>query len=211
MVALSWVVASADTTANVQATNSGRATFYQLPNFQGRSFVVYGTDTISDLKKKRRGSGDWNDAITSVMIEGSITITLYEHKNKAGASVRLTSSVPDLASIGWSNIASSLSYFDGNVNPNRGQVTFFDNPGFIGDSFVLNVGDSIADLRDKRRASSRRDWNDQIESLRFDGSARVVLYEDKNFSGRWVQVSRDTRDLRRISWKKRASSVQVLR
>jgi transglutaminase-like putative cysteine protease len=115
---------------------------WELENFYSRIFNVpdnertvrvsieawdadrWGSDDPYDLGQE--ASHFWNDRISSVAVEGSVT--LYEHTYYTGRSITLTENT-DLAAIGWNGIVSSLK-----VN---GQVTVFEHHDFSGYSFTF--------------------------------------------------------------------------
>jgi hypothetical protein len=210
-----WTACTAGISDAYAQSGWGRATFFQLPNYQGRSFVVYGTGSLSNLSKKRRGrSGNWNDKISSVYIEGDFMVTLFQDKNFNGPSVVLDHSTADLrkisGSMDWSNRATSLYYEPNQPLYGDGEVIFYDNPSYSGNSFVLAAGDEISDLFYKRRDSVWRNWDDEIESLTIRGNIYVELFEYADYSGRSVVLSGSEPDLFYLGWKKRTSSVLVI-
>ena len=197
------------------AQGFGRATFFQLPDYQGRSFVVYGTGSLSNLIKKRRGStGNWNNKISSVLIEGDMTVSLYDDKDFNGSKITITKSVRNLQNsgkiVGWSNRASSLYYQPSKTSSATSEVIFYENPNYSGRSFVLKSNTGVSDLEFKRRGNVYNDWEDEIESVFIRGSVYVILYEDADYYGESVVLSASNSDLSFIGWRKRASSVLVV-
>lgn len=97
--------------------NSGDAQviFFDRPNYQGNSFILFAGDALSKLRSKRRGSRfrNWNDEIRSVRIIGSdVLVTLYSEERYRGPRVTLSRSTPSLSSSGFSAVASSVLISD---------------------------------------------------------------------------------------------------
>jgi hypothetical protein len=203
----------AETALQNKATPYGKATFFEHKNYQGRSFVIFAGGAVGNLRNKSRGVRHWNDAISSVYIEGTISVNLYANTQYNGSSLVLNQSVSDLTAvspnINWNDTVSSVSTRSVANNFSSIKITFYDNPGYSGKSFILNANDGL-NLKDKRRGSSRKDWNDEIESLIIEGKARVVLFEHKDLNGKYLTLESNVADLAKLGWKKRASSVLVL-
>lgn len=100
--------------------------------------------------------------------------------------------------------------------PPAGRALFFTEPGYKGESFVVEAGAAAANLeslRDKRG----RSFNDRVVSVRFDGPVRVAIFENAQFRGAFTWLNRDTPDLAALSlgerskstWNHSISSLQV--
>jgi len=99
-----------DTAPETQGVTT--VTFYELADYQGRSFVMSVGDSVGRLRDKRRGNSfkNWNDKIESVKIVGTAQVILYDDNRFRGARVAIRTSVPDLG-VGntiWSDRASSV-------------------------------------------------------------------------------------------------------
>jgi Protein of unknown function (DUF3011)/Peptidase inhibitor family I36 len=90
----------------------------------------------------------------------------------------------------------------------KGGACFYKGYDFSGDYFCMRRGES----RD-----SLGDYGGKISSIRVFGGARVVVFNNRNFSGGQDVTDRDIRDLRRWkmstnyphTWNNRISSLQV--
>lgn len=90
----------------------------------------------------------------------------------------------------------------------RGGACFYKDYNFGGDYFCMRRGDS----RD-----SLGDYGGKISSIRVFGGARVIVFNDRNFSGGQDATGRDVPDLRQWkmsskyphTWNNRISSLQV--
>lgn len=100
--------------------------------------------------------------------------------------------------------------------PPAGQATFFAEPGYRGDSFVVVAGtgaDNLEFTRDRRG----RPFNDRVASVRIEGAVRVAVFEHPQFRGAFTWINRDTPDLAAFSlgersrktWNDAVSSLQV--
>ena len=195
------------------ADSENRVIFYEHPNFSGHTLPIYDAGEIRDLHDKDRGAtGDWNDRFSSIEFDGNFKVTLYTDEDFSGRSVTVTSSQRDMYNINgedWNDIVSSIRWEPISPTPTVQQAIFYDDTDFHGRSFVLNVGDQIKDLTDKKRGSPVRNWNDKIRSVRLIGGADVVLYENKKFGGARKTITSNNRDLSRYNFSGRASSVKV--
>lgn len=91
-----------------------QAIFYENVNFGGRSFTLYPSDTIKDLRTKKRGTPvkTFNDQIRSVRIFGrGTTVQLFEDRNFAGSRTGLSKSNGNLGTINFSRKASSVKVY----------------------------------------------------------------------------------------------------
>lgn len=72
---------------------------------------------------------------------------------------------------------------------NRGRAGFatvFDDNGYGGSNSKFQIG---------RYQELPEGWNDDIESIQLSGGVRVILFDEKDFSGEKVVIERDTTDL----------------
>jgi len=67
------------------------------------------------------------------------------------------------------------------------RVCLFKHEDFNGHQQCYRPGDSVSDLK-----------HADIESIRVEGHARVVLYEDRDFRGRTMDFSANIPDLKRV-------------
>lgn len=100
--------------------------------------------------------------------------------------------------------------------PPAGRATFYAEPGYRGESFVVVAGtgaDNLEFTRDRRG----RPFNDRVASVRIEGAVRVAVFEHPQFRGAFTWINRDTPDLAafslgersRTTWNEAVSSLQV--
>lgn len=90
----------------------------------------------------------------------------------------------------------------------RGGACFYKDRDFGGDYFCLRRGESRESLGS---------YGDDISSIRVFGGARVMVYDDRNFTGKREGIGGDAADLRQLpvrgkpghTWNNRISSVAV--
>src|SRR5262245_46223922 len=81
-----------------------------------------------------------------------------------------------------------LAFAGSAVAQDRGdRVCLYKEENFKGHEQCYGPGDEIPDLR-----------NAEIESIRVFGHARVMLYEDRDFRGRMIDLSADVPDVKRV-------------
>jgi|GEM_PF-5118670 len=201
-------------------------TFYESPGFRGASFTVESAGEISSLSARQldfysgltgfssRQRVSWDNVISSIAFNGAFKVTLFSERNFAGTQVSYTTSQRNLAAknrIVIDNQTSSLKWeplLEGQGQP---RVIFYDRQNFEGNSFFLYPGDTIGKLSTKRRDSRRKDWDDEIRSVRVVGSeVRVILYADKEYDNKRVTIRSDASSLLPIGFSAVASSVRVL-
>ncbi len=92
----------------------------------------------------------------------------------------------------------------------RSRVTFYEHADFRGTSFTLEVPDQAVDLSRKRFANGAR-ANDRISSIRIDGEAEVLVFQDAGYRGGVLRLTHSVRDLGQSNpgWNDAISSVRV--
>ena len=198
------------------ATAAPSITFYEAPSYGGDFFQVTGSGEISNLRNKSITGGldNWNDEISSIWFQGDFRLTLYRDINFQGSSVTISLSRSYLGSIDgnfWDDTVSSIRWeplFGGD----SATAIFYDQPNYTGNSFTVSGYKQISRLIDKRRGgSSRRNWNDQIRSVRLLGdTTEVILYSDSRFRGASLVVSQSIPNLRNLGFSATASSLKLL-
>ena len=89
------------------------------------------------------------------------------------------------------------------------RVILYENPNYSGHTLALEGAGEYRDLNDKSR-SSTRDWDNAISAIEFNGSFKVTLYRDKDFSGPSVSFTTSQSNLFNVSgvdWDNQATSV----
>lgn len=98
------------------------------------------------------------------------------------------------------------------------RVIVFEHADYRGGALVLYPGDAIENLKNEHFDNGAR-VNDSISSIRVEGDAAIVIYEDPAFRGEPLRVTENVRDLsgRLIagkvgtSWNDRVSALKVER
>jgi hypothetical protein len=115
------------------------------------------------------GNGQ-NDAYSSVKLGPQTVSTLYKDSNYKGSTVRLTSDVSCLKSIGFNDVASSITIEK--QRPNSGCIFAYKDCNYSG-----TVKTYCSDQ------SSISGFNDAISSIRVGDNTEVTLYENQSYSG----------------------------
>lgn len=89
----------------------------------------------------------------------------------------------------------------GRPRPPRAGACFYQNANFRGDYFCVAAGDGWDEMPEG--------LNDRISSIRLFGDAEVVVYRNRNFSGRSTRFSDDVSNLQQEGWNDTVSSVRV--
>jgi hypothetical protein len=88
-----------------------RTTFFEDINFRGSDIELEPGLGYPDLTKVSwtfLGTGDWNDTISSVRLDGTELAMLYEHVNWGGSTFSTTHE-PNLTTFGWNDRASGCA------------------------------------------------------------------------------------------------------
>lgn len=101
------------------------------------------------------------------------------------------------------------------VSPNR--VTFYSEPGFQGESLVVEAGAAVENLARLNRPGQLT-WAESISSLRVEGSAQAQIFSGAGFSGDTVILTTSIPDLYGESrgrtagpnWDRAINSVRVM-
>lgn len=99
--------------ANAQA--SGRVCFYEDDNFGKASFCLTGGQRVNNL----HDTGFWNDRISSVSVEGNLSVNMCTDSEFRGACTTITQTVNSMWSLGanWNDSVSSISVADNDYYP----------------------------------------------------------------------------------------------
>ena len=136
-------------------------------------------------------------------LAASAQVVLYEHDNFEGRSLLATDATPNLAPLGFNDLASS-------VEVRSGQWQLCEHEDYAGQCIVLNPG---------RHASLRAlGMNDRVSSLRqvaaaaggaAAGPAAIELYEHDDFAGRVFRANAATPNLQPEGFNDLASSLVI--
>jgi hypothetical protein len=201
-----------------------RVILYQHAGFRGDSIVLYPGDTIDNFSGRTFDNGSkLNDSVSSVRIEGSVEVFLYENSRFRGEALRLTENARDLtgrpvsASAGqnWNDRISSLRVErvrgrDWDRGPDRP-----DRPGgrppanpekVIKDTFrdLLDRDPDAGELRDFRSRIIDGGWTERMlrdhlrseERYRNEAAERIVRRAYREVLGR----DADPSGLRQYTW-----------
>lgn len=96
------------------------------------------------------------------------------------------------------------------------RVVLYEDANFRGGSLVLYPGERLPDLRQARFSNGKR-VNDRISSVRIEGGAGILLYDDFDFDGQVIRVTDDVRNFAHrympdiaVAWNDRISSLTVI-
>lgn len=145
------------------ALNNDGVTLFNDANYMGtrKSFELGTYERFSQLSIG-------NDALSSVSIADGLMVTLYEHGQKGGASIVLTSDTPALSTYGFDNKVSSM------VVSVQGAAVY-EHSDYTGRMQILTPGSyNLADLKL---------GNDSISSLRVGSGYKITLHEHSNYGG----------------------------
>ena len=178
-----------------------RITFFEGPNFTGRS-VTFDRD-FTNLPR------EYADMALSVRVQGAWSVCV--DSDYRGRCVVVDRDVRDLRSIGMDRTISSMrltrdgggypggggGYLGGGGGyPGRASITLYDGPGFTGRARTF----------DSDFSNLPREFNDTAGSARVDGRWTVCV--DSDYRGRCVVLDRNIRDLRSIGMDRTISSLR---
>ncbi len=180
------------------------ACFYEDANFRGDYFCVTAGEEV------RQMPADMNDRISSIRLVGNATAVVYRDSRFRGQSARFEGDVRNLKREGWNDLVSSIRvsgslfggvrppWAPGNGMPREG-ACFYSEANFRGQSFCVERGVSYPRLP--------AGFNDRVSSVRVRGSV-VMIFEDRDFDGQSMRITRDIRNLKG-QFNDRLSSVRV--
>jgi hypothetical protein len=160
--------------------------FYRDANYRGERFCVNSDESLGNIGER------YNDRISSIRIFGRAEVTVYENEGFNGSRQTFSRDMPNLGN--WSDRITSFQVTGGRqsegqyrreserpygVRRNGGEprngACFYKDADYRGDSFCLNVGESLRNVEDR--------FNDGISSIQVFGRSRVVVHEHTNFGG----------------------------
>jgi hypothetical protein len=89
------------------------------------------------------------------------------------------------------------------ANPLEDRVCVYADTNYRGHSDCWNIGENTANL-------GKIGWGDRISSIRVSGRARALVYKDKNYKGKSLEISSDVSDLKSLGWNDRISSIKIV-
>ncbi len=183
--------------------------FYTDENYRGESYCAETGDNRRNVEDR------FNDRFSSLRIFGGARVVVFEDENFGGPSTTFTNDIPNLRS--WNDRITSFQVLGGrggffggrpsdrdNGNWGRGNeprngACFYTDEDYRGDRFCAETGGNIRNVRDR--------FNDRISSIRVFGRARIIIYENENFSGASRTFNRDVPNLR--GFNDRITSIEI--
>lgn len=163
---------------------------FENADYDGEAIRFSYDNDVDDLTKWNllgERKGKWNDKISSVKIGKDTRVTLFEHVGYGGASITFEGDgeddyyIPDLHSIGWGDIISSLKIRRTAV-PEPNQAILFEHVNYDGEALYLEAGQEFSDLREAGMQGGKT-WNDKISSIKIGKDAMVRVWTDINYTG----------------------------
>ena len=96
-----------------RTVNAGRACFFQHDFYQGGSFCVGAGQTVGNIGVFKPG---WNDQVSSIRVDGPVTVKIWEHSDFIGRMLWVRGSVYSLGQYGFNDQVSSFRVVDVNGN-----------------------------------------------------------------------------------------------
>jgi hypothetical protein len=162
-------------------------------DYRGEQFCVNSDESQRNLGER------YNDRISSIRIFGRAEVTIYDDENFNGSRQTYRQDVPNLRN--WNDRMSSFQVtggqyggqFGGRGSGNEPQngACFYLEADYRGEQFCVNSNESQRNLGER--------YNDKISSIRVFGRARVVVYENENFSGASRTFTGDVSNLRNFN------------
>jgi hypothetical protein len=134
-------------------------------------------------------------AATPAAAQSAAYVTLYRDINYLGYSgppITLYANTPDLQTVGFNDVASSLTMAPGT------KVALFENVNYFGACTTFTANDP--DLRD-----NPVNLNDRVSSVLFGQDCPLQLYDSAGYNGPHVNFWNDVSDLGNYSWANRQS------
>lgn len=190
--------------------------------FQGECAVLSGAqrdlagsgfqDRISSLRPARESGGHDRDNSDN---RQPASIVVYQDSDFRGRSRVITGDVPDLAKLGFNDKISSVRVQSGHWRLCRDadyQDCVSVDQGGIRDLSALGLNDAVSSIQSLDRRDGWRDRDDhraERDDNDWRGGAVAILYEDAGFRGRHQEVRGSVRDLERIGFNDRVSSIRI--
>lgn len=182
-------VADAQRGGGREPANNPSITLFEHPEYQGRSIRIDGD--APDLRWV-----DFNDMTSSIRIEGGQWEVCLE-PDFGGTCQVLDESLPNMSEWAFNERITSIQAIHRPRRDRREGITLWSGPGYTGRSV------NIVRLEDEL---SRYGFNDVARSIEVHSGA-WTLCEHSGFSGRCVELDRDSADLTLFRMQSRLSSV----
>lgn len=101
-----------------------------------------------------------------------------------------------LAAVAWGSNRRDRDGWE-RCDPDRPRVIIYEDADFRGGALVLYPGERLTDLR-RLQFDNGKQVNDRISSVRIEGGASILLFDDYDFQG---QVLRTTSDIRNFAYR----------
>ncbi len=100
---------------------------------------------------------------------------------------------------------------------NQSKVCFYELPNYQGNSYCATPGFDTPDASNIMISGRNQNWNKRIQSIKIIGSAKVTVWEGKNYTGPSIGLVRSEPDLRYVNtqahgvrnWSKAISSYKT--
>lgn len=192
---------------------------------------------LNILNKMIQDNGTWpvkdiNDKIQSIKLptnNSGINITIYEHENYKGASMKIENDISDLGN--FNRKISSLSYINRELRNSidRDYIIFYSNKNFTGMFFIVQLSDIKEDnglsinLNNLNRIARMNpfwdnnvsnDVNDVIQSIKMprirDNNVYILqIFEHDNYEGKGYNLMNSIEDLSTINFFNKISSIKI--
>jgi len=142
-----------------------------------------------------------NDQISSIKITTGYEVELFEHQQHKGKSIILKHDVPRLNFYDFNDRTSSIIIREASPDP---PATIYDKAEYRGVFKELPVGSyakgNLFPLDDNA-----------ISSIKIDANYSAYLYQDDNFSGKFIRLDRNIDRLDTYDFNDRISSIRILK
>lgn len=172
-------------------------------NYSGSKLTIPAGDDMNDFSLT-----SFNDLVRSVRVFNGAAVYLFTDHTWTGSSLYVSSNIPDLTSVGFSNVASSLLwtpipgyYYSTGCNGLSPCVELWANSNYTGN--VLSIYGYL-DFNDLYFPA----WDNIISSVKVSSGHSVRLCEDYMWTGSCVTLSSNNSDLTTIGMDNVISSVR---
>ncbi|MEE9355917.1 MAG: beta/gamma crystallin-related protein [Methylococcaceae bacterium] len=171
--------------------------FFDRRNFEGSEILL---DEGKYKLPQLRAAGIDNDSISSIKVPIGYTVIAYIH-GFSGPFITLTADTPDLKSLNFDNVISSIKIIKDRVD----RPAFYEDADFAGPEVFLDEGQFK--LTQLLAAGIE---NDSISSIRIPDEYTVRVYEH-GFDGPFILLANDTSDLSSLGYDNAISSIEIIK